>query len=267
MKILEWKEYGSEEDLREIVEKCEGYLKRDNYDEALKMLTDNDERILLIDFLYSIGVNVLDYVTVLYDGMFWQYTFLDEYRNIVLPSNIKQIDENVFRTTNIASLDMSNITVDYIPSCFCALCGTLSSIKFPKGLKAIGSQAFSSNKSLTSINIPEGVTYLERNAFYNCTNLKTVVFPSTLEHIEQKCFCECDSLYSVEFNSGDTLIENLNSFLCSYTSGNCSLQHVSVRSTDENCNVVKYFKKFFGVDNTHIETNYATRRIGVSKLS
>lgn len=58
--------------------------------------------------------------------------------------------------------------------------GSGGEVTIPKGVTAIGDQAFSHCESLTGVTIPKGVTAIGKNAFTGCTNLTEVSIPSTV---------------------------------------------------------------------------------------
>jgi len=70
----------------------------------------------------------------------------------------------------------------------------ISSVKFPKDVKYIGSQAFQNCKKLQSVSIPEGVKEIWGSAFSGCTALKNVHLPESLTLIGVNAFQGCSSL-------------------------------------------------------------------------
>lgn len=76
-------------------------------------------------------------------------------------------------------------------------CASLSSIRIPRGVEAIGADAFRGCVSLESVEIPEGVRAIGDSAFRGCSALKTIRFPSTLEYVFCDAFRGCSALRSV----------------------------------------------------------------------
>ena len=76
----------------------------------------------------------------------------------------------------------------------------------PKGVKAIGKEAFSSCKNLESVVIPEGVTEIGERAFCECKKLESVVIPEGVTKIGDRAFGWCLGLKSVVIPEGVTKI-------------------------------------------------------------
>ena len=76
--------------------------------------------------------------------------------SLILPSNIKEIDNYVF-----------------------AFCSRLTSITIPDSVTSIGEYAFYGCSSLTSITIPEGIVSIGYGAFQQCSNLEEIKFQGT----------------------------------------------------------------------------------------
>lgn len=74
---------------------------------------------------------------------------------------------------------------------------TLSIIKLPVSLTAIGYMAFNYCTSLTSIKIPSPVSQIEHYTFFNCTALESIILPSTITYIGVEAFFGCTSLKSI----------------------------------------------------------------------
>ena len=73
-------------------------------------------------------------------------------KNIVLPSGLKKIDENLFWG-----------------------CTSLTSVTIPAGVTSIGEEAFRECLALPSIIIPSSVTEIGERAFEGCTSLKNII--------------------------------------------------------------------------------------------
>jgi hypothetical protein len=68
---------------------------------------------------------------------------------------------------------------------------TLTAVKLPETINAIGDNAFYSCEALTGIVIPNSVTYIGTGGFGSCYNLANVVLPNQLTSIESQAFMGC----------------------------------------------------------------------------
>ncbi len=84
---------------------------------------------------------------------------------------------------NLAVLDMENANLEELPTEAFKGKTSLTSVKLPKTLKAIGSYAFSGCSSLTSVKIPDGVTTIWTDAFWGCSSLTSVTIPDSVTEI------------------------------------------------------------------------------------
>lgn len=94
-------------------------------------------------------------------------------KNIVLPSNLKEINEHAFDG-----------------------CYDLETVDFPPALQTIGSNAFNGCSSLKQISLPS-LTRISDNAFYGCSQLLEARVPSTLEEVGDNAFSGCNKLNDV----------------------------------------------------------------------
>ena len=78
----------------------------------------------------------------------------------------------------------------------------LKSIKLPDGLESIGEGAFRECQSLREIKIPKGVRVIRNAAFSGCRELAKLEMPAELEAIEANAFFNCRSLKSITFPAG-----------------------------------------------------------------
>lgn len=76
--------------------------------------------------------------------------------------------------------------------------GGAKTVKFPQGLKTIGSLAFSENIFLESVVIPASVTYIGKNAFHGCRRLKSVLFEGTVPEGADSAFDNLKNLLHPE---------------------------------------------------------------------
>jgi len=75
---------------------------------------------------------------------------------------------------------------------------TLSSVKLPTSLTAIGDYAFFSCQELTDIVIPNSVTYIGTGAFGSCNSLVNLKLPDNLVSIDNSAYSDCKKLKSVQ---------------------------------------------------------------------
>ncbi len=82
-------------------------------------------------------------------------------------------------------------------------CNSLNSITIPKGVTAIGSEAFAST-TVRTLDIPSTVTQIGDGAFYNCQKLQSVNFQddgSVAQTLGKGVFFNCTGLNDVNFNA------------------------------------------------------------------
>ena len=136
---------------------------------------------------------------------------------VVLPSNIKRIDDDVFLECNhikhivlpselnelgfAVFSDCESLTEVTIPDGITELpeqtfagCKGLQSVVLPNGLLSIASHAFSECESLKKLHIPQNVNYIDIDAFFNCVSLTKIVIPKSVETIETNAFEGCANL-------------------------------------------------------------------------
>lgn len=73
----------------------------------------------------------------------------------------------------------------------------IEAIRFSKGLKVIGKEAFNGCIYLTDLVFPESLETIEEEAFSNCVNLKSVTFPENMLKIGTCAFSECKNLSTI----------------------------------------------------------------------
>ncbi|WP_289541515.1 leucine-rich repeat domain-containing protein [uncultured Alistipes sp.] len=95
---------------------------------------------------------------------------------------------------NLAVLDMENANLEELPTEAFKGKTSLTSVKLPKTLKAIGSYAFSGCSSLTSVKIPDGVMTIRDGAFNHCSSLTSITIPDSVTEIGASAFSDCSSL-------------------------------------------------------------------------
>ena len=131
---------------------------------------------------------------------------------IKLPTSCKTIKKKAFCESDLKTINLENVTslgqfafastkleggitigpVEIIPAGCFEEC-PLTSVKFSKGLKIIGENAFARNSStdkdvLISLAFPEGLEGIYDGAFNGRDNLTTVEFPKTLKYVGYYAF-------------------------------------------------------------------------------
>ena len=117
-----------------------------------------------------------------------------------------------------------NSSTTCIPTHFCRLCTSLTSVNIPSSVIEIGESAFSGCSSLTNVSIPNKVTTIHNNAFSSC-DLREVVLPNTVTRIGQVAFSGNTNLTSI------TLSNKLQSIEYNAFSGCTSLTEIIIPST------------------------------------
>lgn len=96
-------------------------------------------------------------------------------------------------------IDLSNDSLNIIPSGLFSNMKNLKSIKFPLSLTLIGSNAFNNCINLSQIVFNDSSSIgIGHDAFSNCKNLKTVKFPKIVA-LETRAFDNCSSLEEIHF--------------------------------------------------------------------
>ena len=70
-------------------------------------------------------------------------------------------------------------------------------VALPATLKAIGSYAFHSCKSITGVSINDGLTDIQDHAFYLCSNLGSIHLPASTKRIGEYAFGQCGKIASI----------------------------------------------------------------------
>lgn len=97
---------------------------------------------------------------------------LDTKEELVIPKDIKVIEEETFRyNKNIRKIIM-NEGLEVIKSSAFASCETLEEIIFPTSLKTIGNSTFKKCSSLKNLNFNEGLEVIKDCAFSERKSLK-----------------------------------------------------------------------------------------------
>lgn len=177
--------------------------------------------------LHIADVDFLSHVSSVTNSMFGG-TDVD---SIVLPDNIKKIDEGAF--SNCSSLESIVIpdSVNSIDQLAFTFCTSLKDITIPDSVVTIGEEAFYGS-GLTNITLPKHLTRIAHHMFYDCSNLETITIPHGVTHIGRFAFYGCNNLHTIvyqgtmdEWNSISTpssLASNVGSYTVRCTDGDLS---------------------------------------------
>ncbi|MDR3366581.1 MAG: leucine-rich repeat protein [Prevotellaceae bacterium] len=94
-------------------------------------------------------------------------------------------------------------------------CSGLASVTIPASVTSIGSSAFDNCSGLTSVAIPASVTSIGSSAFYNCSGLTSVNIPASVTSIGNSAFVYCSGLTSVSIPASLTSIGSSAFYGCS----------------------------------------------------
>lgn len=151
--------------------------------------------------------------------------------NISLPNTILNIGTGCFASTNIQSLDLSELSIYVLREAFAGCknlknvklpktlrriegihmfggCEQLQSIELPRLLKSLGGCTFENCISLKSVNIPPKIHEIPFECFRGCKNLEKVELPMTIDYVGKDAFTECDNLIEIKFYGREEDLED-----------------------------------------------------------
>lgn len=149
----------------------------------------------IYQMLYKAGIDILPYVTRVPK----YYMLNADIKDIVIPSNIRVIDQEAFAGSSLESVTISEgvkIIKDYAFND----CKQLKSLVYPNSITAYGEQQCLS--SLTEFNLPKTIV-AKYPILSECENLKVVRFRGDNENTED-LISNCPNLETVEFLEGTT---------------------------------------------------------------
>lgn len=137
--------------------------------------------------------------------------------NIAIPSTVTKIGNWAFNCTKITTVSIPAATkeiginafkecrnlrtatfvgsMETLPQGMFEMCSSLSSIKFPSGLKTIGKNALA-HTAVQNLVIPEGVKTLGYGALEGAGNV-SITLPSTLEEIGERALAQLSTLNNI----------------------------------------------------------------------
>ena len=119
----------------------------------------------------------------------------NENSEIVKIPNELEIDEKIYKVTNVEStffLNMTEVYEDMFNNNY-----NLEKISFPESIVIINENAFRDCVNLKTILFNDNLKIIEKNAFYNCDSLSKVILPSKVKEINDHAFAECDNLETI----------------------------------------------------------------------
>ena len=108
----------------------------------------------------------------------------DTLQRIVLPANLKGIEESSFKA-----------------------CSLLTEITIPSAVESIGLYAFADCINLTTVNfdVDSNLSLISIGAFENCSKISAITIPKSVQKIDNRAFNGCEKLSTLEFENGSTL--------------------------------------------------------------
>ena len=148
--------------IRDIVKKYENLLREDKYEEVFKNC-DDEEKSMLVNFLYNCGINVLTYMTTIPTQFFYGTNI----KIVTIPNNITSIGYQAFALSNVSEVYMDDSVTSMDAAVFLN-CHNLSKIRLSRSLEKIPNRTFENCSSLQRIFIPESVTVFGNDVFRGC---------------------------------------------------------------------------------------------------
>lgn len=115
--------------------------------------------------------------------------------SIVLPSNIKEIADNVFEGSDITEIILNEGIEKIGDECF--LESKIRNINFPSSLKNIGKAAFQDCKQLEKVDLSKTEIEVLSEAAFIDSGLKEILLPSKLKEISSESFSGTDKLEEI----------------------------------------------------------------------
>ena len=147
------------------------------------------------NFSYTYSGNIVIPATVVYQGLTYNVTTIDEesffycsgLTSITIPNSVTSIGDNAFRG-----------------------CSGLTSITIPNSVNHIGIRAFSGCSGITSIALPNSIKTIDSGAFFGCIGLTSITIPNSVNSISGSAFGGCLGLTSIQVESGNNNYDSRN---------------------------------------------------------
>lgn len=196
-------------------------------DSANELDKTSIKHIIVEDGITSLGsrlfrkfnnVETIDLPTSLTKIKNWTFQNCGSLKSISIPEGVTEIGNGIFNDC----VSLKNITFPSTLKEIPYLGGigeddglNVETIIMNKGIKEIGTSAFSRMNNLKSITIPDSITRIGQYAFENCTLLSNLSLPDTITKIEYGAFHNCTSLDKIVLPNnlislGDDVFENCN---------------------------------------------------------
>ncbi len=85
----------------------------------------------------------------------------------------------------------------------CCPAGKTDDIKFLRGVRTIGYDAFVGCKKISSLELPSTITEIGWDAFYGCSGLERISIPSTVTDLNGSSFSNCNNLKEITISEGN----------------------------------------------------------------
>lgn len=177
------------------------------YNKTAYKLYDNE----VVRYMYPSQLSEIilpDNLKVINDHAFYKHNGSNPYfTEIIIPESVERIGENSFSECSYLQHVKLPENLQKIEVNTFYKCSNLNSIEIGSKLKEIGTNAFMNCKALETINIPNSVTSIGSQCFYQCTSLKSITLSNTLNTVGHHCFALCDKLTTITFPPSITSVD------------------------------------------------------------
>jgi len=176
-----WNGYDREikEELANFIDANSHLIDLNKFDELFALWNNeveyNFETGYLTMILLLSGIDFLPYLTTIPYATFHNLPI----KSIVIPDNIKKIEERAFAESDLGTIILSN-NIEIIETCSFKNC-SLQSIIIPDSVKVIESQAFEGCYNLFKVVLPRDIEEIYDYAFSFCNELKSIIYQGTKE--------------------------------------------------------------------------------------
>ena len=159
----------------------------------------------------------------------YAFQYREDFKRIEFaePCRVREIGRGAFSwCANLESVKLPRSVVDLNSQAF-AYCDKLRAVTFPTRLQHVGANCFSFCKALEAVVLPASVNELESYAFSECVSMRRAVLPANSKLLGELIFSGCRMLERIEinwsvppeFDCNSTLFENTENFMY----GSCML--------------------------------------------